>query len=65
MTDLALQFLWVAAHHGLRRRTEMVLGSGVGDLGNQPRRAILERQWSLVHDVTSALGNPPAPRGPR
>lgn len=65
MGDVLLQLVWVAAHHGLRGRTEMVLGSSHGGDVCQPRRAILERQWSLTHDVTTALGNPPAPGGPR
>ena len=54
VTDLALQFLWVAAHHGLRRWEQ---------------RGMLRPQvigcWEYVHDITDALGNPPAPGGPR
>lgn len=38
---IALQLVWVAAHHGLRRH------------------------WRAVHDITDALGGPPAPGGPR
>lgn len=63
MTDIVLQFVWVAAHHGLRHRTEIVMASSHGDDAFQPRKAILECQWGLVYDVTSALGNPPAPGG--
>lgn len=55
MTDLALQLLWVAAHHGLRRH------------GAANTMSVADRCecWRAVHQITSALGNPPAPRGPR
>jgi hypothetical protein len=46
---VALQIVWVAAHHGLRVQHE------------RPDRKFL---WSAVFSISSALGNPSAPRGP-
>lgn len=66
IADLALQILWVAAHHGLRARLacydrSLRRGSALWEFG----RAELNTLWPLVHEVTAALGNPPAPGGPR
>jgi hypothetical protein len=47
---MILQLIWVAAHHGLRRQRL------------DARRAA--ELWGYVHDLTAALGHPPAP-GPR
>lgn len=54
-SDIALQLLWVAAHHGLRQH---------GARGTMPRPTQIDC-WGDVHRITTALGNPPAPGGPR
>lgn len=59
MGEVLLQLLWVAAHHGLRK---------LGALQRQRSMTDIEhhvRCWRDVHDITAALGNPPAPGGPR
>lgn len=50
--------LWVAAHHGLRR-----LGAARDphDAAPYPLTAWHVRLWGYVHDLTAALGCPPAP----
>jgi len=55
VTDIALQWLWVAAHHGLRKH-------GAANSMPVDQRCAC---WSDLHRITSALGNPPAPKGPR
>lgn len=55
MGDVLLQILWVAAHHGLRWH------GARNSIPAEVRRAC----WRDVHDLTAALGNPPAPGGPR
>lgn len=52
MGDILLQIIWVAAHHELRRRS-------VRDRKN----LYDQRYWRHVHDITTVLGNPPAPGG--
>lgn len=52
--DLVLQLVWVAAHHGLRRWEQRGM-----------LRPQINSCWEYVHEVTVALGNPPAPGGPR
>ncbi len=52
MSDIMLQLVWVAAHHGLRAD------------GAKPvalRRFGYSNMWPLVHDITAVLGFPPAP----
>lgn len=59
MAEVLLGLIWVAAHHGLRK------------LGASQRRRNMEeierhvKCWHDVHRITTALGNPPAPGGPR
>lgn len=66
MGDLLLQLVWVAAHHGLRRANGHITRAlRSGDAAPFPWHTIRTRQWGAVHDVTAALGNPPAPGGPR
>lgn len=71
MGDVLLQIVWVAAHHGLRQQSiefqretpalrEQLTASRMRD-----RRYDLAVRWRMVHDITTALGNPPAPGGPR
>lgn len=65
MDEVLLGLLWVAAYHGLRAKWPQI-ARDISDLeAYQPRVAIYNHQWTLVHDLTSALGNPPAPGGPR
>lgn len=66
MSDVLLQVLWVSAHHGLRERSacydrRLRRGSALWEAG----RAELNALWPLVNEITAALGNPPAPGGPR
>ncbi len=49
LLDCIVMAVWVAAHHGLRRL-------GYPQVGTR-------HLWPLVFEMTSALGNPPAPGG--
>jgi hypothetical protein len=58
VTLALLQLLWVAAHHGLRRRSA---ARDPHDAAPYPLAAWYARLWGHVHDVTKNLGHPPAP----
>lgn len=64
MSEVVLQIVWVAAHHGLRTAWVMLEEIFPGGI---PPELQLEQvaRWHEVHRITSALGNPPAPGGPR
>lgn len=71
LCDCIAMCLWVAAHHGLRRQS-IEFQHGTPALREQhsaswmrDRRYDLACRWRMVHDITTALGNPPAPGGPR
>lgn len=59
MGDVLLQILWVAAHHGLRKLGASQRQRSMDDIERHVRC------WHDLHNVTTALGNPPAPGGPR
>lgn len=74
MGDVLLQVLWVAAHHGLRARWPALCGDRdsrqfIDDQRTDPdwRARVQEHGqcWRWTRAITSALGNPPAPGGPR
>ncbi len=58
MTNVVLQLLWVAAHHGLRQRCS---ARDPQDTASCPRATWDARMWNHVHDITKELGHPPAP----
>lgn len=51
MTQVIMQLLWVAAHHGLRRHA----------VRKTMPMARQRELWKLVHDITNSLDNPGAP----
>jgi len=65
MSDIVLQLVWVAAHHGLRKGGAY-LWSHRREC-NETRCATCEELvrhlalWNRVYDITTALGFPPAP----
>lgn len=64
IADLALQLLWVAAHHGLRTAWTLLEKIFPGGIPSEIQLQQVAR-WHDVHRIASALGNPPAPVGPR
>ena len=58
MSPLLAQLLWVAAHHGLRQRS---IARDPLDAAPYPLAAWVSALWGHVHDLTAALGHPPAP----
>lgn len=58
MTAIALQLLWISAHHGRRQRA---IPHDPRDAAPYPRLAWHSQMWGYVHDITAALGHPVAP----
>jgi hypothetical protein len=69
VSDILLQIIWVAAHHGLRTSgpaiRAMECSCGVDDAMPKCPACRAGRQrsrtWSMVHGIGRELGFPPAP----
>lgn len=74
MSDVVLQLIWVAAHHGLRvqwpalcgdRDSRQFMDDQLTDPAWRARVKEHGQRWRWTREITAALGNPPAPGGPR